>query len=143
VAAFEIVSLDPATPQLRAPGGTDTYIAPKDVAVTGTTTTEGYVLASAGIITDATASRTLAAGDNGRVIYFTSNSAVTVDTDTGLGAGFSCVLVQGGTGQITVTAAGGTTVVSYGAFIKTAGQYASVSVLCPVADTFYLNGDLA
>ena len=102
-----------------------------------------YQLGSSGITTDATTTRTLSAADNGKVIYFTSDSAITVNTATGLGAGFSCTVIQGGLGQITVTAASGTSVVSYGSFTKTAGRYAAVSILCPVADTFYLNGDLA
>lgn len=102
----------------------------------------GFQLSSSGIITDATASRTLTASDNGKVIYFTSASAVAVTTSSGLGAGFYCTLVQGGTGRITVSAGAGTSVVSYGSFTKTAGQYAALSAMCPVSDTFYLNGDL-
>lgn len=31
MASLELVALDTATPQLRAPGGTDTYAAPKDI----------------------------------------------------------------------------------------------------------------
>jgi hypothetical protein len=33
MAAFEVIALDTATPQLRAPGAGDTYVAPRDMAV--------------------------------------------------------------------------------------------------------------
>ena len=100
-------------------------------------------LAAGGVITDATASRTLSAGDNGKVIYFTSGSAVTVATASGLGAGFSCTLMQGGAGQIEVTQGAGTTRVGASAQYKTAAQYAIVGIICPVADTFVVGGNTA
>lgn len=109
----------------------------------GRASTTGYALASGGIITDATTSRTLSATDNGKVLYFTSSSAITVTTATGLGAGFSCLIVQGGTGQVTVNQGSSTTRVSFGSYTKTAGQYALINVVCPVADTFVLGGQLA
>jgi hypothetical protein len=104
--------------------------------------TTGYELGSAGVITETTASRTLSATDNGKVIYCTSGSAVTITTDTGLGAGFSCLVIQGGAGQVEFSQGGGTTLVSYAALVKTAGQYAAASIVCPVADTFVLAGNL-
>lgn len=117
-------------------GGTGTL---RDLKVSAAS----YQLSSTAVITDATTARNLSSADNGRVIYFTTSSAVTVTAISGLGAGFGCTLIQGGLGQVTVSAGTGTSVVSYGSFTKTAGQYAAISVLCPVADTFYLNGDLA
>lgn len=101
-----------------------------------------YKLLSGGIITESGTTRTLSAADNGKVIYCTSGSAVTITTATGLGAGFSCMVIQGGAGQITFAQGTSTTRVSYGAFYKTAGQYAVVSVVSPVADTFVLGGNL-
>ena len=101
-----------------------------------------FQLASNGITTDATTTRTLSAADNGKVLYFTSASAVTVTTAVSLGAGFSCTIIQGGAGQITVAQGASTTLVSYGSLVKTAGQYALASLICPVADTFYLAGNL-
>lgn len=101
-----------------------------------------FRLLSGGIITDATTARTLSAGDNGKVIYCTSGSAVTITTATGLGAGFSCMVIQGGAGQITFAQGASTTLASYGSFLKTAGQNAVVSVVSPVADTFILGGNL-
>lgn len=101
-----------------------------------------YKLLSGGVITEATTSRVLSASDNGKVIYCTSGSAVTITTATGLGAGFSCMVIQGGAGQITFAQGTSTTLASYGSFLKTAGQNAVVSVVSPVAGTFILGGNL-
>ena len=100
-----------------------------------------YQLSSAGIITEATTARTLSAADNGKVIYCTSGSATTITCAVGLGAGFSCTIIQGGAGKVTV-AAGGQTLVSYSSLVSTSGQYAVISALCPVANTFLLTGNL-
>lgn len=104
--------------------------------------TVGYQLGSGGIITETTTARILSASDNGKVIYCTSGSATTITTATGLGAGFSCVVIQGGAGQLTFVQASSTTLVSFGSLVKTAGQYATTSVISPVADTFLLSGNL-
>lgn len=103
---------------------------------TGTQTADGYALSSSGIITDATTTRTLSSGDNGKVIYFTSSSAITVTTATSLGAGFSCRIIQGGTGIITAAQGASTTLGALGNILTTAGQYGGASFFCPVADTF-------
>lgn len=100
-----------------------------------------YQLSSAGIITEATQSRTLSAADNGKVIYCTNGSAVTITCAAGLGAGFSCTIIQGGAGKVTV-AAGGQTLVSYSSLFSTMGQSAVISIICPVANTFLLAGNL-
>lgn len=102
-----------------------------------------YTLDSSAIITEAGTSRTLGASDNGKVIYCTSGSATTVTTATGLGAGFSCVVIQGGAGQVTIAQGSSTTRVSYGSLFKTAGQYAAINIISPVADTFIVAGQTA
>jgi len=94
-------------------------------------------------ITDATTARTLSAGDNGKFLYFTNSSLVTVTIASGLGASFSCVIIQAGTGQVSLLAGAGTTLSSYGSLVKTAGQYAVANVFAPVADTFIAAGQLA
>lgn len=100
----------------------------------------GYTISSNAIVTEAGTSKTLAASDNGKVIYCTSNSAVTINTASGLGTGFSCVILQGGTGQITIAQGASTTLVSFANLFKTSGQYAMVGIVCPVANTFVLSG---
>jgi hypothetical protein len=103
---------------------------------------DSYILTANGVVTEVGTTRTLSASDNGKVIYFTSGSAITVSTASGLGVGFSCVIIQGGAGQITVQQGGGTTLTSFGSLVKTAGQYSTISAFCPVADTFILSGNL-
>jgi hypothetical protein len=93
------------------------------------------------IITEATTSRTLTAGDNGKIIYCTSGSATTITCATGLDVGFNCTIIQGGAGKVTV-AAGAATLVSYSSLFSTMGQYAIISLISPVADTFVAAGNL-
>jgi hypothetical protein len=94
------------------------------------------------IVTDAGAtSRTLSATDNGKIIYCTSASAVTITCAASLGAGFNVTIIQGGAGKVTV-AAGGQTLVSYSSLFSTMGQYAVISLIAPVANTFIAAGNL-
>jgi hypothetical protein len=93
------------------------------------------------IVTDATTSRTLSATDNGKIIYCTSASAVTITCAASLGAGFNVTIIQGGAGKVTV-AAGGQTLVSYSSLFSTMGQYAVISLIAPVANTFVAAGNL-
>jgi hypothetical protein len=105
------------------------------------TVSDSYQLSTSGILTEATTSRTLSSGDNGKIIYCTSGSATTITCAAGLGAGFSVTIIQGGAGKVTV-AAGGQTLVSYSSLFSTMGQYAVISLVCPVANTFVAAGNL-
>lgn len=102
---------------------------------------DAYVLTAGGIVTEAGTTRTLSAADNGKVIYCTSGSAVTITCATGLGVGFSCTIIQGGAGKVTV-AAGAATLNSYSGLLSTMGQYAVISLISPVADEFIAAGNL-
>jgi hypothetical protein len=118
----------------------------KQVSVTNMTSGKtvpatGYTLEAGGILTESGTTRTLSAIDNGKIIYCTSGSATTITCASGLGAGFSCTIIQGGAGKVTV-AAGGQTLVSYSSLFSTMGQYAVVSLVCPVANTFVAAGNL-
>lgn len=93
------------------------------------------------IVTEATTSRALSAADNGKIIYCTSGSATTITCAAGLGAGFNVTIIQGGAGKVTV-AAGGQTLVSYSSLFSTMGQFAVISLICPVANTFVAAGNL-
>lgn len=94
------------------------------------------------IVTEAGASRTLSATDNGKIIYCTSGSAVTVSCPDGLDVGFNATIIQGGAGKVTLAASGSATLNSYSALLSTMGQYAVVSVISPVADEFIAAGNL-
>lgn len=93
------------------------------------------------IVTESGTSRTLSATDNGKIIYCTSSSAVTINCASGLGAGFNCTIIQGGTGKVTV-APNSQTLVSYSSLFSTLGQYAVISLMAPVANTFVAAGNL-
>ena len=93
------------------------------------------------LITESGTTRTLSVADNGKIIYCTSGSAVTITCASGLGVGFNCTIIQGGAGKVTV-AAGGQTLVSYSSLFSTMGQYAVISLVCPVANTFVAAGNL-
>lgn len=108
---------------------------------TGTWASSGFTLSSSGIITESTTTRTLSASDNGKVIYCTNGSATTINCAAGLGAGFSCTIIQGGVGKVTV-AANGQTLVSYSSLFSTMGQYAAISLIAPAANTFLAAGNL-
>lgn len=96
---------------------------------------------AANVVTEAGTTRTLSAADMQKIIYCTSGSAVTITCAAGLGAGFNVTIIQGGAGKVTV-AAGGQTLVSYSSLFSTMGQYAVISLVCPVANTFVAAGNL-
>lgn len=84
----------------------------------------------------------LDASDNGKVVTLNNASAITVTVPAGLGAGFSCLLVQIGAGQVGVTASG-TTINSSGSKTHLAEQYAAASLFAYSANTFVLAGNIA
>lgn len=84
---------------------------------------------------------TLTATDNGKIISCTSNSAITI-TVPALTSGFNCLIVQRGTGQITLSASGSTINNRYN-FNKTAGQHAIMSLVSVAAGVFVSSGDMS
>lgn len=103
---------------------------------------QGYTVNSNAIVTVSGTTKTLSASDNGKVLYCTSSSPTTITTATGLGVGFSCAIIQGGTGQVTVAQGASTTLLAYSNLTKSVGQYAVIIVFNPVANTFILSGNL-
>lgn len=93
------------------------------------------------VVTESGTSRTLSASDNGKIIYCTSGSAITINCASGLGVGFNVTIIQGGAGKVTI-AANGQTLNSYSGLLSTMGQYAVISVVAPVANTFIAAGNL-
>jgi len=86
-------------------------------------------------------SYTLAASDNGKIISCTSNSPVTI-TVPALSIGFNCLIVQRGSGQVTLTASGSTINNRYN-FNNTAGQHAIMSLVSVAAGQFISSGDMS
>lgn len=93
---------------------------------------------------------TLTASDNGKVVTLNNASAITLtlpQTSTeALAAGFQCVLVQRGAGQVTVAKEGSDTIESKDSNLKLTGQHSIATVVKLVAgspNTWGLYGDLA
>ena len=84
---------------------------------------------------------TVAASDNGKVVVLDNASAITVDVDTGLPAGFNCSFVQKGAGQVSF--AGTATLNNRQSHTKINGQYGVASIVAYATDTYILAGDTA
>jgi hypothetical protein len=84
----------------------------------------------------------LVQGDNGKVITMNSASATTLTIPASLTAGFNCMVVQYGAGTVTIAGASGVTIVNRSNYSKTGGQYAIVTIVSPVANTFITGGDM-
>ncbi|MBP6054235.1 MAG: hypothetical protein KA527_01235 [Cytophagaceae bacterium] len=116
----------------------------------GTTTVTGNLTGTSGtstlanfgtVMNDQTGtSYTLAASDNGKVITFNSSSAITL-TVPSLSVGFNCMVVQKGTGQVTLSASGVTISNRYG-YTKTAGQYSMFTLVCIASNVYISSGDM-
>ena len=97
---------------------------------------------SLNVTDNAGTSITLADTDNNKIVRCTASSAVTVTVPSTLAAGFSCMIIQAGTGQVTITAGSGTTLNSFGALLKTAGQHAPVSIIRVASGMYNVSGNL-
>lgn len=89
----------------------------------------------------------LAASDDGKVITFNNAAAVTVNLPNSLPAGFQCMCVQLGAGQVGFSPGVSVTLRQRQAQYKIAGQYGGVSVMVlanpGAAAVYYLFGDTA
>lgn len=91
---------------------------------------------------------TLQASDNGKVLRFTSNSAVTVTMPNSLSAGWNALWSQEGTGQVTFSTGSGATRRNRLGHTKSAGQYAEGSLSVRTnsggsSAVYFLSGDTA
>ncbi len=86
-------------------------------------------------------SYTLLSTDNGKIVTMSNAAAITLTVPSGLGAGFSCLVIQLAAGKVTPTASG-TTLVQRQSYTKTAGQYAVMSLVAYAANTFAMSGDM-
>jgi hypothetical protein len=102
----------------------------------------GFAISAGSINTQAGTTYTLQAVDNGEVILFTNSGQVTVTAPAGLPVGFSCSIIQVGTGQVSLTASG-TTLRLVGSANKTAAQYAVMTVFSHVANEFIVGGNVS
>lgn len=90
-----------------------------------------------------TASYTLVANDNGKMIEMNVASANTLTIDASIfSAGNQILISQYGAGQTTITAGAGVTLRSSGGKLKTSAQYALVTIVAISSTEFYIAGDL-
>lgn len=82
---------------------------------------------------------TVQASDNNAVLAFNAATAITITVPTGLPANFQCCFVQEGAGQITVS--GSATINNRQTQLKSAGQYALLSLIAIAQDSYILGGD--
>ena len=71
----------------------------------------------------------LTASDNGKIIVMDNGAGRTITIPSGLVAGFNCLVVQKGAGQVTIAAAGGVTLSNRSSQTKTAGQHAIITLV--------------
>ena len=89
--------------------------------------------------TESGTTKTLAAADNGTIIVCSSNSAITITVPASLPSGFNCMIIQNGSGQISLSASSTTLNNRNGS--KTAGQYAIMTLVHLGSDVFVVSGD--
>lgn len=93
-------------------------------------------------LNDQTDSYSLVAGDAGKVVVLNKGSAVNLTVPSGLGAGFTCSVIQKGAGQITFVASS-TTINNRQSHTKIAGQHGVATLIATASDVFVLAGDTA
>jgi hypothetical protein len=88
-------------------------------------------------------SYTLTSADNGKIIALNNSSAITLNVPYFF-VGFNCMILQKGTGQVTLTNNGSTTnIYNRFNFTKTAGQYAILTLVCIDANKYVASGDMS
>ena len=104
-------------------------------------TADAYRLSSGGIHAK-TASYTLVAGDNGKIITMNVATANNLTVPASLDVGFNCTIIQLGAGQTTIVASG-TTLNSYQGYLKISGQHGSASIVSYVSNVYNVAGSLS
>jgi len=99
------------------------------------------LISDAQTISDKTANYSIVAADSGKLIRST-NAAITITIDNVLTVGQRVDFAQYGTGQVTFAAGSGVTLNSADGNLKTAKQYAGVSVECVASGVYWLVGNL-
>lgn len=107
--------------------------------ITGNGTTSTIANFSS-VINEQTANYTLLNTDNGEIVVINSSNPITV-TVPSLSVGFNCLIVQRGTGQVTLSASGVTISNRYG-FTKTAGQHSILTLVCIASGVYIASGDM-
>jgi hypothetical protein len=108
---------------------------------TGPIISTGYQISS-GAINAQTASYSLVAGDNGKIVTMNVGTGNTLTVPASLAVGFNCTVIQLGAGQTTI-AASGTTLNSYQGYLKISGQHGSASIIGYTSNVYNVAGSLS
>lgn len=92
----------------------------------------GYPLKT--VVTESGTSRSLSDADSGKIIDFTSGSAVTVTAPTTLSPGFNCRLIQSGAGLVTVQGDGTMVVNTESAALTLDAQHGAAELVVVAAN---------
>jgi hypothetical protein len=99
-----------------------------------------------GISSSTSTSYTLGATDTGKALILTNSGATTLtipaESTYDFAIGQTFLIVQNGTGAVTVAAAAGVTLNSKSSYVKTSGQFAEARLLKTASNTWLLSGDL-
>jgi len=89
---------------------------------------------------------TLALADNGKKLYMTNASAITLtvppQTDVAFPVGFACAITQFGAGAVTFAKGAGVDIFSHLDLLEMIGQYAGATLERKAEDVFILTGNL-
>ena len=107
----------------------------------GSIISTGYQISS-GAINAQTASYSLVAGDNGKIVTMNVASANNLTVPASLAVGFNCTVIQLGAGQTTILASG-TTLNSYQGYLKISGQHGSASIVGYTSNVYNVAGNLS
>lgn len=129
---------------LNSPTFTGSVIVPTPSA-SANPATKAYV--DSVVTNTQTASYTLAASDAGKVIEMNVSSAnnltVPLNSSVAIPVGTSIDVVQYGSGQTTIVADGGVTILSSGSKLKLTSQYSAASLYKRGTDEWIAMGDLS
>lgn len=153
---FSFVNTDDATLFLKIPEGPndeDTnlflplfngtgYLAAMRDNGDRTITTAGYALNYYNFVYNS-GNLTLSDAQNGKSIISTNTTGITYTVASGLTTGYSCLVVQYGTGAVEITGAAGISVNSYGGLTSLGGQYGSAAISWVNNNSYLLAGNLA
>lgn len=88
--------------------------------------------------TSALAAIALTDDNNGKTLYTTSGSDVTITVPSTLPDGFTLTVIQGGDGRVTFVAGAGATLDGYLATLSSGGRYSRASIVWTAAATYHL-----